>query len=76
MMLDAQARIIMLQDENTKMIAAQNKYELLLESKSEIEKELDSAKTELTTTKERLQAAEAEANSYEKSLFGFYRKKK
>ena len=75
LMLQAQERIINLQDENTKMITLQANYNNLLESNTRIESELDAARQDLKETNERLQAAEKEANSYEKSIFGFYRKR-
>ena len=87
-LLEAQQRIIELQEDNIKAIESKAKYEALLEDSqrkdteiqearkelSEVKIELSEAKSKLEETEEKLTSAEAEAQSYQKSIFGLYRK--
>ena len=88
LLLEAQQRIILLQEDNIKAIESKAKYELLLEASEknntklqETEKELSEVKISLQETEEKLKdteselsSAKAEANSYQKSIFGLYKK--
>ena len=87
-LLEAQARIIAMQDMRNEMIEAKIKYDLLLENHNQTKEELNAVKTELDQTKDDLadvstklklaemdkDIAEKEAQSYHRSWFGFYRK--
>ena len=55
--------------------AAEDRDRALTDS-SRIREELDQAKTDRDTVKAALEQAQAEASSYTKSIFGFYRRKK
>ena len=88
-LLMAQDQIIALQNENKLSIETQIKYTALLEDSQtkeaklkEVEQKVDEQKdqiramqTETEDLRRERDAAQAEANSYEKSIFGFYRKK-
>ncbi len=88
-LLAAKDRIIDLQDSQKLMIESQVKYAALLEDHAAQERKLHDAEIELTrltgqheTDQEQLDKlqrekdqAEAEANSYYRSFFGFYRKR-
>ncbi len=68
-LLEEKDKIIHLQEELQTAIEAKAKYELLLEKHSDQEKQME----ELRNQRD---AAVAEAASYRKSIFGFYRKQK
>lgn len=88
LLLEAQEKIIRLQEDNTKRIEAEVKYTALLadsekqgEKLQEAEKNLSETKISLSKAEEslkdteaKLKEAEAEANSYKKTIFGFYKK--
>ena len=90
LLLDAQQKIIYLQEENTKQLEAKTKYEALLEDTqrkdiklqetekelSEVKISLSEARGKLEETEEKLSSAEAEAQSFQKSIFGLYKKVK
>lgn len=83
LLLEAQQKIIDLQDDNTKLIQTEAKIKALEGDKKtsekklhEAEENLSEAKITLSKTEEKLKEAEAEANSYQKSIFGLYRKVK
>ena len=77
----AKDRIIQLQEENTAMIEAKTKYDLLLEDHERATADLENIRGKLDQTEKQLHIAEIdkevaqrEAQSYHKSWFGFYRK--
>lgn len=76
MMIGMQNKVIELQEENMKMIEASSKYENLLEVSQKNEQKVVDLEETLQETTEKLHAAEAEANSFQKSFFGLYRKVK
>lgn len=80
-LLEAQQKIIELQEDNKKMIGTQAKYEALEQSRADDEakmqrqeKELSEAKIELSQKQSELQAAQKEIGSFQKTIFGLYRK--
>ena len=90
LLLEAQQRIISLQEDNAKQIEAEAKYRGLLadterkdirlreaeENLSETKLELSKAEENLENMKADLEEAQAEAKSYQKTFFGLYKKAK
>ena len=75
-------KIISLLSESKELIGYKEQNQLLIEQKDRDRELLQEVKEELTETKDKLQetgqelaAAQNELNSFEKSWFGFYRKK-
>lgn len=82
-LLDAQQKIIELQEDNKKMIGTQAKYEALEQSRVDDEakilrqeKELSEVKIELSQKQSELQDAQEEISSFQKTIFGLYKKVK
>ena len=87
-LLEAQENIIKLQEESKKAIESQVKYDALLEQSQEkdrqlkesgeeigrIRQESDQLKEQIETIKKERDEAQTEAQSFKKSIFGFYRK--
>lgn len=88
-LLTAQGRIIELQEEGRLMIEAKSKYDGLLEAHTQQEERLRKAEDRVTTSEVELSEAKTriedlqrerdeaqrEAQSFKKSIFGFYRKR-
>lgn len=79
MVTSLQQRVIDLQEENSHMLLDAKDRQLALEAAStqreELRGQLDQTKAQLDATQEALAGAQAEAQSYKRSIFGFYRKK-
>lgn len=82
-LIATQKTVITLQEEKQLMIEAKTKYDLLLESNTEQQKTIDDLRQNLQDAKEETKKirkerdkATAEAKSFRKSVFGFYRKVK
>lgn len=79
MVATLQQRLIELQDENKQVLLDAKDRQLALEAAStqreELRTQLDQKQAELVATQEALAGAQAEAQSYKRSIFGFYRKK-
>lgn len=82
-LIATQKTVITLQEEKQLMIEAKTKYDLLLESNTEQQKMIDDLRQNLQDAKEETKKirkerdkATAEAKSFRKSVFGFYRKVK
>ena len=80
-LMTTQKRVIELQSENQLMLEAKVKYELLVESNEEkkttieaLREDLKSARDDADQIRKERDAAQADAKSYRKSIFGFYRK--
>ena len=71
-LLEAQNKIISLQERQQALETENIRNNLLLEINDENKKQMEQR---LDTLQEKLEQAENEANSYQKSWFGFYRKK-
>ena len=65
-----------LKDAPVKMLEYQLRNEHLLEDKTRLQTEIDQLRQETIDQKVELQTVKAEAESYHKSIFGFYRKKR
>ena len=90
LLLEAQQKIIGLQEDNAKRIEAETKYKAVLadsekkdirlqeaeENLSETKLELSKAEENLENMKADLEEAQAEAKSYQKTFFGLYKKAK
>ena len=88
-LLVSQEQIITLQEENNKALETQVRYTALLEDTKAKDERLASAEQTITEQsdhiremekesedlRQELEEAQAEAQSYEKSIFGFYRKR-
>ena len=72
---ELQNKIISLQETNQTLVAKGAKCDLLLEDREKQEKEITEARQEIERLRTEAEAAKAEAGSYQKSIFGFYRKK-
>lgn len=89
-LMTTQKHVIELQTENKLMIEAKTKYDLLLESNAEKQTLIDTLREDLKDSRKERDAAQAdadqlrrerddatrEARSYQKSIFGLYRKVK
>ena len=74
-LLKEKERVINLQDESMKLIEDRGKYLTLLEDSKAKEERLKEAEDQITEIKRERDEAQKEAQSYKKSIFGFYRKK-
>ena len=72
MVATLQQRLIELQDENKQVLLDAKDRQLALEAASTQREEL---RSQLDAAQEALAGAQAEAQSYKRSIFGFYRKK-
>ena len=75
-LIATQKTVISLQEEKQLMIEAKTKCDLLLEANNDKDKMIETLKTDLQETKDARDKASAEANSFRRSIFGFYRKVK
>ena len=79
MVASLQQRLIELQEENKHVLLDAKDRQLALEAAStqreELRGQLDQTKAQLDAAQEALAGAQAEAQSYKRSIFGFYRKK-
>ena len=79
MVATLQQHLIELQEENKHILLDAKDRQLALEAAStqreELRGQLDQTKAQLDAAQEALAGAQAEAQSYKRSIFGFYRKK-
>ena len=73
-LIATQKTVISLQEEKQLMIEAKTKYDLLLEASHDKDQLIETLKGDLQEAKEATKEAKAEAESFRKSIFGFYRK--
>lgn len=73
-LLKEKDRVIMLQDEAKKLIEDRGKYTALLEDSKAKEERLKEAENLITDLQKERDEAQKEAQSFKKSIFGFYRK--
>lgn len=72
---ELQQKVISLTESKQELIEKGAKCDLLLEDRAKQEKEISEARQEIERLKVENQAAKEEAASYQKSIFGFYRKR-
>lgn len=73
-LINAQDRIITLQDENKTAIESKAKYDLLLTEQTQTAEQLKRSGEEIENLRDQLAAANKEASSYKRTIFGLYKK--
>ena len=73
-LINAQDRIIALQDENKTAIESKTKYDLLLTEQTQTAEQLKRSGEEIENLRDQLAAANKEASSYKRTIFGLYKK--
>lgn len=74
-LLESQQKVIALHEAEAAAIESKARYTALIEMHDQTENKLKAAEETITDLQSRLHDAETEASRYQKSIFGFYRKR-